>query len=66
MGIKVDDLYGEQTSATTDVELTLNHIEKKLMTQNYRQAVADLAQIDETQIESLPAKSQFFCTPRVS
>lgn len=60
MGIKVDDLYGEQTSATTDVELTLNHIEKKLMTQNYRQAVADLAQIDETQIESLPAKSQFY------
>ncbi|MTV82825.1 helix-turn-helix domain-containing protein [Secundilactobacillus folii] len=60
MGMTVDDLYQNQCEIVDSISTRLDRIEKHLMTENYQQALRDLGTIGEDQIESLPAKSQFY------
>ncbi|CUS25871.1 XRE family transcriptional regulator [Paucilactobacillus oligofermentans DSM 15707 = LMG 22743] len=59
MGMTVDDMYQEDSCSDAKIAEKLNETEKELMVENYQEVLRKLELIDQSQINSLPAKMQF-------
>ncbi|AKP64375.1 hypothetical protein FC99_GL000603 [Levilactobacillus koreensis JCM 16448] len=60
LGLTVDDLNETQATSVTKMRDRLDKIEKQLMMEDYRAVLQSLDEIDETKINAIPLKMQFY------
>lgn len=60
LGLTVDELNQTATTSVTRVRERLDNVETELMMENYQGVLAALSKIDESQIDAIPLKMQFY------
>ncbi|MFC6259839.1 helix-turn-helix domain-containing protein [Levilactobacillus fujinensis] len=60
LGLTVDDLNEVQATSVTKMRERLDKVEEQLMMEDYRTVLQSLDEIDETEIDAIPLKMQFY------